>query len=80
MLGGNDLALPYPWIMRNLITIKGQWMYEPEAVQTMVGMVRGGQLDLDHFAVEEFAIDQVNEAISHAAANSGPFRLTVVRP
>ena len=23
MLGGNDLALPYPWIMRNLITIKG---------------------------------------------------------
>lgn len=29
MLGGNDLALPYPWIIRNLITVKGQWMYEP---------------------------------------------------
>ena len=27
MLGGDDLALPYPWIMRNCITIIGQWMY-----------------------------------------------------
>lgn len=80
MLGGDDLALPYPWIMRNLITIKGQWMYEPQAVHTMVGMVRSGQLDLNHFAVTEFALEEVNRAVSHAAANSGPFKLTVVRP
>lgn len=80
MLGGDDLALPYPWIMRNLITIKGQWMYEPSAVPTMVGLVRSGLLDLGHFAVTEFALDQVNEAIAHASANGGPFSLTVVRP
>lgn len=80
MLGGNDLCLPYPWIMRNLITIKGQWMYEPQAVHTMVGMVRSGQLDLNQFAVTEFPLDDVNHAVSHAAANGGPFRLTVVRP
>ncbi|MGW7528307.1 hypothetical protein [Streptomyces sp. NPDC054783] len=26
MLGGADLALPYPWIMRNSVTVRGQWM------------------------------------------------------
>ena len=80
MLEGNDLALPYPWIMRNLITIKGQWMYSPTAVSGMVGLVRSGLLDLDHFAVTEFALDDINEAIAHASANSGPFKLTIVRP
>jgi alcohol dehydrogenase len=51
MLGGDDLALPYPWIMRNLITIKGQWMYEPQAVYTLVGLIRAGLLDLSHYSV-----------------------------
>jgi alcohol dehydrogenase len=80
MLGGNDLALPYPWIMRNLITIKGQWMYSRTAVSGMVGLVRSGLLELDHFAVTEFALDDINEAVAHASANSGPFKLTIVRP
>jgi alcohol dehydrogenase len=80
MLGGDDLALPYPWIMRNLITIRGQWMYEPQAVYTLVGMVRSGLLDLSHYAVTAFALNEINTAVSHAAENSGPFRLTVVRP
>ena len=80
MLGGDDLALPYPWIMRNLITIKGQWMYEPEAVDTLVGLIRSGLLDLSHYAVTEFPLSEINHAITHAAENSGPFKLTVVRP
>lgn len=80
MLGGDDLALPYPWIMRNLITIKGQWMYEPEAVYTLVGLIRSGMLDLSHYAVTEFALSEINHAVTHAAENSGPFKLTVVRP
>jgi alcohol dehydrogenase len=42
MLGGEDLALPYPWIMRNLITLRGQWMYDAAAVPGMVGLIRGG--------------------------------------
>lgn len=37
MLGGEDLALPYPWIMRNLITVRGQWMYHPAAVPAWWG-------------------------------------------
>lgn len=80
MLGGDDLALPYPWIMRNLITIKGQWMYEPETVDTLVGLIRSGLLDLSHYAVTEFPLSEINHAITHAAENSGPFKLTVVRP
>jgi alcohol dehydrogenase len=80
MLGGEDLALPYPWIMRNLVTVKGQWMFPREAVAGIVGLVRAGLLDLSHFAVTEFALDAANEAVAHAAANAGPFRLTVLKP
>jgi alcohol dehydrogenase len=80
MLGGEDLALPYPWIMRNNITILGQWMYEREAVTGMVGLIRGGLLDLDHYAVTEFILADANAAVTHAAANAGPFNLTVLRP
>ncbi len=75
--GGDDLALPYPWIMRNDITVRGKWMYPPEAVRMMVGLVRAGLLRLEEYAVTEFALSRVNEAIAHAAANGGPFRLTV---
>ena len=31
MLGGAALELPYPWIMRNCVTIHGAWMYPPSA-------------------------------------------------
>lgn len=63
-----------------IITILGQWMYEPEAVTGMVGLIRGGLLDLDHCAVTEFILADANAAVTHAAANVGPFKLTVLRP
>ena len=80
MLGGEDLALPYPWIMRNLITVRGQWMYGPAAVPGLVGLIRGGLLDLGQWAVTEFPLANVNEAVTHAAAKAGPFKLTVLKP
>jgi alcohol dehydrogenase len=80
MLGGAGLELPYPWIMRNCITIHGVWMYPPEATLGLVSLVRSGLLRLDHFAVTEFDLDHANEAVAHAAANSGPFKMTVLRP
>ena len=80
MLGGDDLALPYPWIMRNNITIHGQWMYPREAVARLSGLVRSGLLDLRHYDVASFGLDAVNEAVAHAAAHPGPFKMTVVRP
>jgi alcohol dehydrogenase len=64
----------------NCITIRGQWMYPPAAIPRMVGLIRSGQIDLSHYSVAPFALDDVNTAIDHAAANAGPFRLTVLRP
>jgi alcohol dehydrogenase len=55
-------------------------MYPPEAVTLMTGLIRGGLLDLAHFDVTSFALDDANDAVAHAAANSGPFRLTAIRP
>ncbi len=80
MLGGAGLELPYPWIMRNCISIHGVWMYPREAGVRLLGLVRSGFLRLDHFEVTEFDLDHANEAVAHAAANGGPFRMTVIRP
>jgi len=80
MLGGAGLDLPYPWIMRNDIVVRGKWMYPREAVTRMTGLIRAGLLDLGHFDVTTFALDDANAAVSHAAANGGPFRMTVIRP
>lgn len=80
MLGGAGLDLPYPWIMRNDIVVRGKWMYPPEAVTRMTGLIRAGLLDLGHFDVTTFALDDANAAVSHAAANGGPFRMTAIRP
>jgi len=80
MLGGAGLELPYPWIMRDCISIHGVWMYPPEATKGLVGLIRSGLLPLDQFEATSFDLDHVNEAVAHAAANGGPFRMTVLRP
>jgi NADPH:quinone reductase-like Zn-dependent oxidoreductase len=80
MQGGPGLELPYPWIMRECITIQGVWMYPPEATIGLVGLIRSGLLPLDQFEVATFDLDRVNEAVTHAAANGGPFKMTVLQP
>ena len=80
MAGGAGLDLPYPWIMRNCISIHGVWMYPPDAASRLIALVRAGLLRLDEYATTDFDLDHVNEAVEHAAANGGPFRLTVIRP
>jgi alcohol dehydrogenase len=79
MLGGDDLALPYPWIMRNLVTIKGQWMYDPAAVAALASLIHAGLLDLSQFAVTTFPLADVNDAVAHAAKHPQGFRLTALR-
>lgn len=82
LMGGirDDVALPYAWMMRECIEVRGQWMYSRDATRRMVGLVRSGLIRLEEFALTEFALDKVNEAVAHAAANAGPFKMTVVRP
>ncbi len=80
MLGGDDLALPYPWIMRNCVRLMGQWMYPPQANARLIRLVRSGLLDLNNWAITDFALDDANAAVDHAASESGPFKMTVLRP
>jgi alcohol dehydrogenase len=78
--GGTDLELPYPWLMRNDIIVRGKYMYPREAVSQMVRLVRSGLIDLAQFDLTEFGLEDANAAVAHAAANAGPLRLTVLRP
>jgi NADPH:quinone reductase-like Zn-dependent oxidoreductase len=80
MSGGPGLELPYPWIMRNCVTIRGVWMYPPDATIRLVGLVRAGLLRLDAFETTIFDLDHANDAVAYAAANSGPFRMTIIQP
>jgi alcohol dehydrogenase len=82
LMGGvrSDLALNYNWLMHNNITVKGQWMYERAAPARLIQLIRAGLLDLAPYEMTEFALDDVNAALAHAAANAGPLQLTVLRP
>ena len=80
MASGPGLELDYAWLMRNCITIIGKWMYPPDATPRMVALIRAGLVKLDDFEVTTFSLDDVNKAVAYAAANSGPFKMTVVRP
>lgn len=80
MAGGAGLELPYPWLMRNNVTIRGQWMYPREAASRMVGMIRSGLVDLTHPALTTFDLTMINDAIAHAARFAGPFEATVILP
>ena len=80
MLGGDDLALPYPWIMRNSITVRGQWMAPRTANVGLIRLLASGALDLAPERLRSFSLDAVNEAVSHAAALPGPFDRTALTP
>lgn len=80
MLGGDDLALPYPWLMRNSVTVRGQWMYPREANGRVIELARSGLLDLGQDRVHTFPLTQANDAIAHAATHGGPFVRTVLTP
>jgi alcohol dehydrogenase len=81
LMGGvrEDLALPYRWLMRNSITVRGQWMFPRTAAPGLISLARSGLLDLSQYRVAEFSLDEVNEAVAHAAGDK-PFSLTVLRP
>jgi alcohol dehydrogenase len=80
MLGGDDFGLPYPWIMRNGITVRGQWMYPRTAPASLLRLIRAGLIDLQQWETTSFGLDQANEAVEHAARSGGPFRMTVIAP
>lgn len=80
LMGGlrTKVEIPYAWLMRNCVSVRGQWMYPRDAVPRLVALIRAGILRLDA-EVTSFPLDQVNEAIAHAAAHTGAFKATVLR-
>ncbi len=82
LMGGvlSDLALPYRWLMRNGITVRGQWMCPPTANVDMIKLVRSGLLDLSLFDVTPFPLDGIADAVAFAAAHPRGFQLTVLTP
>ena len=80
MAAADDLRLPYPWLMRNSITVRGQWMYPRTAVGEVANLVHAGLLELDQHEVTAFSLDTTQQAVAHAAAHPGPFQSTVITP
>jgi alcohol dehydrogenase len=80
MQGGDDFALPYPWLMLNSVTVRGQWMYPRTAIPKMIRLIRSGVLDLGHERVSTFSLADANDAVAHAAAHPRPFDRTVLLP
>ena len=77
---GEALALPYNWLLRHNITVRGQWMYPRTAIPRVVALVRAGLIDLAQLAITTFQLERANEAVAHAAAHTGPFELTALCP
>jgi alcohol dehydrogenase len=79
-LADKEVALPYGWLMRNNITLRGQWMYPRDAVPRMISMIRAGLVSLDEFEITEFPLSEVEAAMAHAASHAGPLQQTVLLP
>lgn len=77
---GGELGLPYRHLMRNCITVRGQWMYPRDAPPRLVQLVRAGLLRLDDWDVTRFGLADANLAVEHAAGHGGPFAVTVIEP
>ena len=82
LMGGLDieLNLPYKFLMRNSITVRGQYMYSREAVINLLGLIRSGLISFDLFTVEAFDLEKINEAVDYAYTHSGLLSMTVIKP
>jgi alcohol dehydrogenase len=82
LMGGLRIGveLPYAHLMRNCITVRGQYMYPREAPARLAALIRTGLLSLNGFEATRFPLAQVNDAVVHAAENGGPFRITYIEP
>lgn len=82
LMGGLQVGfeMPYAYLQRNGITVRGQHMYPPDAPARLIALIHAGVLSLDDLKVTTFKLEQANEAIAFAAHNGGPFYYTVIQP
>lgn len=77
--GEGGLDLNYRWVMRNSVTIRGQWMYRADAPARLVSLARAGLFDLGHWSARLYPLAKINEAVEDAA-KKGPFEMTIIQP
>jgi alcohol dehydrogenase len=82
LMGGVEAALdvPYKYMMRNSLVIRGQYMYPRHAPSLLAGLIRAGLFNLEPFTVHAFPLEQVNQAVQYAYDHGGAFQLTVLTP
>lgn len=81
LMGGvdADLHLPYKYIMRNSLIVRGQYVCPRHAPLLLAGLLAGGLLPFEPFSVHEFALAEINQAVQYAGEHGGAFQLTVLR-
>jgi len=82
LMGGSttDVEIPYHYIMRNNLVIRGQFMCPQYAPSRLAGLIRAGLLSLEPFSTHTFPLEEVNQAIQYAHDHGGAFRMTVLLP
>ena len=68
LMGGirGDVGVPYTWIMRNNIQLRGKWMYEREDITLLVKMAEKGLFELKGGKVKAFGLEDWDEAFTAA--------------
>jgi alcohol dehydrogenase len=81
-MGGVQSALdiPYNYVMRNNLVVRGQWMCPRHAPLQLIEMVRSGLLSLEPFSASTFPLEEVNQAVQHAYEQGGAFQITALTP
>ncbi|KAI8073374.1 alcohol dehydrogenase zinc-binding domain-containing protein [Gongronella butleri] len=73
------ITLPYSPIMLKDLTIRGGFMYDRDAPETVLGLIETGQLDLNLYDTStQFPLEDATKAIDAASTTSGAFYITVV--
>ncbi len=82
LMGGldTDLNLPYKHLMRNSITVRGQYMYSRESIVSLLSLIRSELLPVDIFNVNDFKLENINEAVDYAFNHTGLLSMTIVKP
>lgn len=86
LMGGimEDVAIPHREVMTRDLTIKGKFMYERKDLKVLIKMLETGMVKLGEQSgsrvVGTYGLDQVNEALDHAAEGLGNGEEVVVVP
>ena len=81
LVGGQhgDLPLPYGWLMRNRITLRGSFMFDRAMVDRTWGLVANGLLDLSPIRALAFGLTAMDNAV-RTAASLGGIEMAVLLP